>query len=223
MKTKRIVCVALILVTILILSGCSQNQQQVFNAYLKMQNVSSAHEHIILSLKMNGSDFDPATQQKVDQAAAYLNNAKLDLDIRTSGNSEQTVNQSQIMMDVALPGLEIKVPCWVDMDLTQSTPKLSEVIQIPQLATSYLPKKFAGKEYMVINPFDQAGIGMGAADLTDFAKFIKDFKTKEVSFLTGYAARFNPDIDLADKGLQSVQTDDGLKQAQVYELNLNDV
>ena len=214
---KKSIWVASVLTILLVLTGCTPNQKAIFDASMKMQNVHSVQEHITMSFELSGSGFEPTIQQQVDSAAAMLNTAKLDLNVKTSSNEEKTVSKSQVEMNLAVQGLKVNMPYWVDMDLTGSTPKLMEIFKVPQIATASLPPQFAGKEYMVMNPYDTNNSGLGNMDMTRITEFSKSFQTKGVNFLTSYAQRFNPNIDVV-----RVPTNDGLDSTQKYTVRLND-
>ncbi|MCB8814268.1 cell wall-binding repeat-containing protein [Desulfosporosinus shakirovi] len=209
-----------LLTLMLAVTGCSQNQQVLFDASMKMQDVTSLQQQTTITLQLSGSGFDPEVQQQVDMAKAFMNNAKLSLNAKTSTNKEKTVVKSQVDMDLDLQGMSFNMPVWVDSDLTGDTPKIIEVIKIPQVASASFPPQFAGKEYMVMNPSD-----MGASEPMNFSQLtelISKMQSKQVDFLTSYAKRFNPDVNVVSKGSQYVETNDGRKSAKLYEVKLND-
>jgi len=214
--------VALVVSLFLVLTGCSPNQQEIFNAALNTQSAKSMQVHTTMTFQLSGSDFDPAVQQQFDQAASYINNAKLDLDVKTNGNEQKTAVQSQVDMNLALQGMNIAVPIWVDSDLTGNAPKITEVIKVPAIAKATLPPQFVNKDYMVITPGDMGNSAQGSIDMTQLMNFSKTFKTAETNFLKSYAQRFNPQVTTLDNGIQNLQTDDGLKSARIYEITLND-
>lgn len=219
---KKFVWAASVVALLLVLTGCSQNQQEIFNSVMKMQDVKSLQEHTTMTFQLSGSGFEPDVQQQVEAAAMYLNNAKLELDVKTSGNEQKTATKSQVDMNLALQGTNINMPIWVDSDFTGETSKVTEIIKLPQIAKASLPPQFANKEYMIINPFAMNNSAPSNIDMTNFMKLSRNLQTMEVNFLTSYSQRFNPNFDVVDKGIQDVQTNDGLKSAHVYEINLND-
>ncbi|HZK85799.1 MAG TPA: cell wall-binding repeat-containing protein [Desulfosporosinus sp.] len=223
MKHKKILTwVAMTLTLLLVLTGCTQNQQVILDAGMKMQDVKSMQTHTTMSFQFSGSGFEPTAQQQVDMAAMYLNNAKLDVDVKTSGNEQRTVNKSQVDMNLDLQGMTINLPVWVDLDLTGATPKGAEIIKLPQIAKASFPPQFASKEYMVMNLMDMNDSELGTMDMAKLLEFSKSFQTAEIAFLSSYSKRFNPDIDVVNGGSKTVQTSDGPKKAQIYTIKLND-
>ncbi|AFQ45863.1 cell wall-binding repeat-containing protein [Desulfosporosinus meridiei] len=218
---KKFTWVGTLLTLLLIVTGCSQNQQVLFDAAMKMQNVTSLQQQTTMTFNLSGSDFDPSVQQQINTAAAFVNNAKLDVDVKTMTNEEKTVGKSQATMGLSLQGMNITVPVWIDSDLTGAQPKVLEIVKLPQMATASLPPQFAAKEYMVLNPYNM-GAAQPTMNLTQLAEFTKNFQSEQVEFLTSYSKRFNPDVNVVAKGSQYVQTNDGRISAKLYEVKLND-
>lgn len=222
MRSKnKLAWLVTLLTLLLVVTGCSQNQQVLFDAAMKMQDVTSLQQQTTMSFQLSGSGFDSEVQQQVNQAAAFMNNAKLDFKVKTNTNEEKTVVKSQVDMDLSLQGMNISIPVWVDSDLSGSNPKFVEIIKLPQIAASTLPPQYAGKEYMVMNPLDMGASGPSMS-LTKLAEFSQTMQSQQVDFLTSYAKRFNPDVKVVSKGTQSVKIGDSSKSAKVYEVNLTD-
>ena len=219
---KRLVWVALVVTLLLVVTGCSSSQQDMFNAAMKMQDVKSMQQHTTMTFQLTGSGFEPNVQQQVDKAALFLNDAKLDLDVKTSGNEQKTAVKSQMNMNLALQGMDIKIPIWVDSDLTGNTPKVTEIIKLPQIAKASFPPQFASKEYMVMNAMDMNNSQLGNINMTKLVEFSKNFQEKELKFLTSYSKRFNPNVDTVGNSTEYMQTDDGLQLVKSYQLRLSD-
>jgi len=211
-----------LLILLLVLTGCSQNQQAIFDAAMKMQSVTSLQQQTTMSFELSGSGLDPAVQQQVDMAAEFMNNAKLNLNVKTSGNQERTFSKAQVDMDLTLQGMNITMPVWVDSDLTEDNPKVIEIIKLPEMAKGSLPPEFASKEYMVMNPYNMGTPELNSVDMSKLAEFGKSMPAKQVAFLTSFSERFNPDLKVVSKGSQYLQTDEGSKLAKVYEIKLTD-
>lgn len=225
LRRSKLIWLSLV-VTLLFLTGCSQNQQEIFNAAMNQQNIQSIREHTSMNFKLSGTDFDPSVQQQIDTAALFLNNGKLDLDIKASGNAQKTASKEQIDMNLALQGMNMNMSGWVDSDLSGNMPKVTEIFKLPAVTTASLPPQFSSKNYMVITPFDmnnpEIKKQLGNIDITKFMEFNKNFQSEYINFLNKYAKNFNPQLDVVNEGIQNVQTPDGIKPAAIYELKLND-
>jgi len=221
-KKKKLISVALVLTLLLVLTGCSKNQQVLFDASMKMQDVQSVQQHTTMAFALSGSDFEPTVQEQVDMAAMYLNNAKLELNTKAITNKEKTVSKAQLDMNLDLQGMSINVPMWVDTDLTGDTPKITEIFKLPLIAAASLPPQFEGKEYMVMDPADMTNSELSGMDMVKLTEFSKTFNETGIAFLTSYSKRYNPNIDVVSSGTQTIQTNNGSKKAQIYKVNLND-
>ncbi|AFV03507.1 hypothetical protein UNSWDHB_133 [Dehalobacter sp. UNSWDHB] len=215
-RKKTALILTVLFVFIVVLAGCTQNQLAIFNAYMKMQDVASMQQHMTMSLQMSGTGFDQADQEQIDSVAEMLNNAKLDVVLKMNCNEEKTIAKLQADCNVIASGLNINMPFWVDEDFSGKTPKLIEVFKIPQIAAAYLPPGYAGKPYMVINPFDAKNTDLKNMDVTNLIKLQSDLQKKSTDFLNSYVQRFNPNIDVV-----SESANDGLG-SQKYTIKLND-
>ncbi|WP_019850238.1 LysM peptidoglycan-binding domain-containing protein [Desulfitobacterium sp. PCE1] len=216
MRTKkRLFTMSLLLAAILVLTGCTANQKAILDASMKMQNVNSVQQHMTMSMDLKGSGLDPMLQEQVDQMAAMLNGAKIELDMKTNSNKEKTVLRAQADMTMSMPGLEMKMPYWIDMDMAGDQPKLLEIFQMPSMAKASLPAEFMNKEYMVMNLSDTSSSELSTLDMTKLMDFSVNFQTKWTDFLMGYAARFNPGIEVVSVPVNDPST-------QKYTIHLND-
>jgi hypothetical protein len=222
-RTKRIfIWVSLVASLLLVITGCSMNQQEIFEAAMKMQDVTSEQVHTTMTLKLSGVQLEPKVQQQIDTSAVLLNDARLDFNVKTKGNKQKTVNQTQVDMNLLTPGLNLNVPIWVDSDLTGNTPKLTEIIKLPQIAKTSLPQQYAAKDYLVISPLDMNNPESGNFDAVKFMELSNSFRDVENSFLRSYSKRFNPNFDTVSNSTVYMTTDDGGKLVRRYEIRLDD-
>lgn len=221
-RNRKLIWVALVIILLLVLTGCSPNQREIFNASMKLKEAKSLQEHTTMTFQVSGSDFDPAVQQQVDKTARFLNNAKLDLDVKTYSNEQKTASKAQMNINLALQGMNIDLPVWLDSDLTGDVPKVKEIIKLPSVASASLPPEFSNKEYMVLNPYDMNNAAGDNITTMELMNFSKNMQTSVVNFMNSYAQQYNPGFEVIDNGIQSLQTDTGLQPARVYEVKLND-
>ncbi|MGI1659840.1 MAG: LysM peptidoglycan-binding domain-containing protein [Desulfitobacterium sp.] len=214
MKKKQVLLV-LLLSVILVLTGCSSNQMAIFDASLKTQKATSMQQHLTLSLDLKGSGLQPDVQAQVDSVAAMLNESSLVLDMKTSGNADKTAVQAEVDMKMAMPGMELNMPYWIDMDLTGDNPKLVEIFQLPTMAKASLPPEFMDKDYMVMNLTEIDNQGLNTLDMKKLMDFSVNFQTKWNDFLVRYAEQFNPDLEIV-----KVPVNTGT--AQKYTIKLDD-
>ena len=220
--TRRSIWLALVVALLLILTGCSSSQQELFNAAMKTRDVNSVQQHTTMTFELKGSGFEPSIQQQIDMAAAFLKDAKLEFDVKASTNDQKTAAKSQVTIDLALQGMDITMPIWVDSDLTGDTPKVIEIIKIPQIAKESLPPQFAGKDYVVLDLLNMDNSGANNMDMTKLMEFSKNYQEKELKFLSSYSKRFKPNVDTVGNSTHYMQTDDGLKLVRSYQLRLDD-
>ncbi|WP_026184033.1 LysM peptidoglycan-binding domain-containing protein [Desulfitobacterium hafniense] len=212
---KKRFAIAILLIAILVLTGCTANQKAIFDASMKMQKVNSIQQHMTLSMELKGTGLDPMIQEQVDQVAAMLNDTKIELNLKTKTNEKQTMVQSQADMNFSMPGLEMKMPLWIDMDLTGDQPKFLEIIQMPLMAKASLPPEYMSKEYMVMDLANTSSSELAPMDMTKLMDFSVNFQTKWTDFLMSYADRFNPGLEVVSVPVQD-------PSIQKYAIHLDD-
>ncbi len=212
---KRFFAISLLLVVVLVLAGCTPNQMAILDASVKMQNVNSVQQNMTMSMNLKGSGLDPELQEQVDQIAAMLNGAKIGFDIKTDSNEKKTVVRAQADMKFSMPGLEINMPFWIDMDLEQDNPKFLEIFQMPSIVRASMPPEYMTKDYMVMDLNGMNESGLNSMDMTKLMDFSVNLQTKWTDFLLSYAARFNPDVEVV-----SVPVDE--PSTQKYTISLDD-
>ncbi|WP_282432533.1 LysM peptidoglycan-binding domain-containing protein [Desulfitobacterium dichloroeliminans] len=213
MKKKQVLLV-LLLSVMLVLTGCTSNQMEIFDASHKTQKATSMQQHLTVSLDLSGSGLQPDVQAQVDSIAAMLNESNLVLDMKTSGNEDKTAVQAEVDMKMAMPGLELNMPYWIDMDLSGDNPKLVEIFQLPTMAKASLPPEFMDKDYMVMNLTEIDSQELSTLDMKKLMDFSVNFQTKWNDFLVRYAEQFNPDLEIV-----KVPGNDGSAQ---YTIKLDD-
>ncbi|SHN75532.1 LysM peptidoglycan-binding domain-containing protein [Desulfitobacterium chlororespirans] len=213
--SRKHFAISILLTAVLVLTGCTANQKAIFDASMKMQKVNSIQQHMTLSMELKGTGLDPMIQEQVDQVAAMLNGTKIELNLKTKTNEKQTMVQSQADMNFSMPGLEMKMPLWIDMDLTGDQPKFLEIIQMPLMAKASLPAEYMSKDYMVMDLANASNPGLSPMDMTKLMDFSVNFQTKWTDFLMSYADRFNPGLEVVSVPVQDPST-------QKYAIHLDD-
>ncbi|NMA70030.1 MAG: LysM peptidoglycan-binding domain-containing protein [Desulfitobacterium sp.] len=212
---NKVAALVILLGAILLFTGCTTNQKAIFDATMKMQNVNSLEQHMTMSMELRGSGLDPMLQEQVDQVSAMLNEAMIELNTKTKSNQEKTIVQSEVNMSLSMPGLDINMPYWIDMDLNGDSPKLIEVFQLPIMAKGFLPAEFMDKDYMVMDLANVSDEELDALDMKELMDFSLNFQDMYLEFLESYADRFNPDLEVV-----ALPVDDSTQQK--YRITLDD-
>ncbi|MDR3271031.1 MAG: cell wall-binding repeat-containing protein [Peptococcaceae bacterium] len=212
---------ALFLVTLfLLLTGCSSNQQIIFDASAKLTDAQSYRQHSTVELQFNGSGFAPEEQATIDQIAAYLNGTTLEIDAQSQLTADGAAAKALLEFALDLQGMSVRLPIWVDYDFSGDEAKFVEIYQLPGIADAFLPPDFQGNKYAVVNIAD-----MPAADLAllpDLGKLIPGILADTKALQASFAQRFNPNLDVTHTGSATITTPDGAKEAQLYQISLDD-
>lgn len=186
------IVILMLLFTTVFVSGCNREQYTVFKAALKMNDIQSMQEHGEITLNLDADGLSPTYESNFLVAKSYLNDAVLSTETKMITNEDRTLTKTQVDANLAAMDTNISFSAWIDSDLTDKQPKMTEIFKLPASFSAYLPPEFAGKEYMVYKPMEVAedqGISM---NYTDIIKASKDIEEKYISFLKKYAVQYNP-------------------------------
>lgn len=219
---RILVNVALVVTLLLVLVGCSQRQQVIFDALMNVQNANSLQDHTTITMQLTGTGFEPWEQEQIDEVAALVNSAKLTLDTKSMSNEQQTIAKAEAEIRLDAQEFSVSLPFWVDMDLSGDTLKMKEIFKFPSMFPSMLPEPYDSKEYMVMDMFNASDSEYAGMDMQKLAEFTKSMTEAYISFIESYAKSYSPQFDVESLGGQTIQTYDGAKQADVYRIKLND-
>lgn len=197
----------------------------LLKATLNQNNINSMESDSTIGINASVKDLPKEEQQQADKIIPIINNSKMTFDIKMNGNSNKTLSNVQEDINIQVAGMNIQTTAWVSLDMTGSQPKIKEIVKIPEAAAPYLPPKFAGKQYMVMDPIAvNSKVMPGANNITGLMDFSKNFQPQFQSFMEKYLENWNPGFKFIDyKGLMRVNNKDGIKYAQTYQLKLNDM
>lgn len=197
----------------------------LLKASLNQNNINSMESDSTIGINASVKDLPKEEQQQADKIIPIINNSKMTFDIKMNGNSNKTLSNVQEDINIQVAGMNIQTTAWVSLDMTGSQPKIKEIVKIPEAAAPYLPPKFAGKQYMVMDPISvNSKVMPGANNITGLMDFRKNFQPQFQSFMEKYLENWNPGFKFIDyKGLMRVNNKDGIKYAQTYQLKLNDM
>ncbi|WML36821.1 cell wall-binding repeat-containing protein [Clostridium sp. OS1-26] len=196
----------------------------LLKATLNQNNINSMESDSTIGINASVKDLPKEEQNQADKIIPIINNSKMTFDIKMNGNSDKTLSNVQEDINIQVAGMNIQTTAWVSLDMTGSQPKIKEIVKIPEAAAPYLPPKFAGKQYMVMDPIAvNSKVMPGTNNITGLMDFSKNFQPQFQSFMEKYLENWNPGVKFIDyKGLMRINNKDGIKYAQTYELKLND-
>lgn len=224
MGYRKNTAIMLILVfTIFLLSGCSSEQNAVFQAALKTNEINSMQEYDVVVLNLDAEGLSPAYQTDFLSIKEYLNYATFIADTKFIRNADQTLTKTQTDARLSAQGKNFNFSYWVDSDISGNQPKITEIYKIPSDFMATMSPQFAGKEYIVNKPLDIIGSQAAGIDqYADMMKATKDLQEKYINFLKKYAVQYSPNVNMITYEPQTIQTKEGQKSGVWYEARLND-
>jgi hypothetical protein len=118
MRLKKYTSIILILLfTISLLSGCSTEQNAVFQAALKTNEINSMQEYDVVVLNLDAEGLSPAYQNSFMPVKEYLNYATFVGDTKMNRNTDQTISKIQTDAILSAQGKNFNFSYWVDSDI----------------------------------------------------------------------------------------------------------
>lgn len=226
-KIKKIVALSIgLIMTASLFTGCSTDGLVLVKAFGKSQTINSMQTQTDISIKVSGSNMSAQEEQMMKSVLPMINGMKISMLTKTNQNKEKTISKAQ--SDIALQLGQIPVPIsmnvWVNTDETGDKPIVNEVVKIPQLIATQLPKELQGKDYMVMNLTDMTSTP--SAPQLDYKKlmsFSKEFQPKLLNFISKYIEQFNPTTNYINRiATEHFLQDNKMQSMDTYEVKLTD-
>ena len=216
---KKFSIVAIVLVLSIVFTGCTNNELDLYKAFNKSQDINSMESDTVLNFTLKGEGFSAEDEQIVQQLVNTLNNSEISIKQKMKQNEEKTAAKAFADMNLNFGGMKMPMSVWVDTDMSGETPKLVEIIEMPQMLMSGMSPEAADKKYLVYDfekITDTSGTGI---DYDELMKFSKDFQPKITNFFKDYQKDFKPEVEVVKyRGKKTVNGE----TLSIYELKLND-
>lgn len=215
---KKISVLSLILALAIGLTGCFGGESKLYNAFNKMQDITSLESDMEIQFTFNTEGFKEEEQLMLQQVAAMVNTSKLKMHTKQIQNKDKTVAKSEINTNINLAGMGMDMGVWVDVDMSTDKMQMIEIIKMPPMMMSAIFPGDPAKEYIVYNIGEMINTEENI-DYTELMKFSKEWQPKLTEFIKQVQKDFKPEFDIVKE--KSDRVIDG-KKLNIYELQLND-
>ncbi|OZV12644.1 hypothetical protein CIW83_08490 [Tissierella sp. P1] len=216
---KKISVLALILALSISLTGCVGGELKLYNAFNKMQDVTSIESEMEMGFTFETEGFSEEDQIMLEQVSAMVNNSKITMNQKAQYNKGQTVGQAQVDMNMNFGGMVMPMNVWVDMDMSTDELKMKEIIKMPQMLMNSMVPNDPEKQYLVLDMGQMMKEESKELNFNELMKFSKEFQPKLAEFMKEIQKDFKPDIKMVEeKGSKVVNKE----MLNIYELTLND-
>lgn len=216
---KKVSILTLVLALALFFTGCTNGELQIYNAFLKSQDILSMESRTDISFKLSGEGLSEENQVMLDEASKMLNSSKISMNQKMVQNKDKTIAKAKMDMGIDMDGVKTDMELWVTADMSKDTPEILEVFKLPQMLMASFGEENQNKEYIVYD-FNEL-MEMQEAEI-DYAKIMdwsKEMQPKLTEFLKEYAKNFDSGIKVVEsKGSKTVNN----QVVDIYELKLND-
>lgn len=216
---KKISVLALILALSISLTGCVGGELKLYNAFNKMQDVTSIESEMEMGFTFETEGFSEEDQIMLEQVSAMVNNSKITMNQKAQYNKGQTVGQAQVDMNMNFGGMVMPMNVWVDMDMSTDELKMKEIIKMPQMLMNSMVPNDPEKQYLVLDMGQMMKEESKELNFNELMKFSKEFQPKLAEFMKEIQKDFKPDIKMVEEKGSKVVNKEVLN---IYELTLND-
>lgn len=216
---KKISVLALILALSISLTGCVGGELKLYNAFNKMQDVTSIESNMEMNFTFETEGFSEEEQLMLEQVSAMVNNSKITMNQKAQYNKEKTVGQAQVDMNMDFGGMVMPMNVWVDMDMSTDELKMKEIIKMPQMLMNSMVPNDPEKQYLVLDMGQMMKEESKELNFNELMKFSKEFQPKLAEFMKEIQKDFKPDLKIVEEKGSKVVNKEVLN---IYELTLND-
>lgn len=216
---KKFSVVALILVLAISFTGCTANEQKLYNALMKNQEIISMESDTDITFSLEGKDFPKEQQEILKEIIKNVNNSQINIHQKTVSNEDKTVAKAQANMNLIFGDNKMPMEVWVNVDASKDNPNIVEIIKMPSDIMKMISPEDGNKQYIIYDIDKIMSETSQEVDNSKIMEFSKDFQTKYVDFIKDYIKKFDPGFKMATyKGTRSVNG----KSLYLYEVKLDD-
>ena len=216
---KKAWILALVLALSIIFTGCTTNELKLYNAFMKSQDIISMESDMDIAFSLDSEGFSEEVQPMIQEMAQVLNNSEINIYQKMVQNQEKTAARAKMDASLNIGGMPMDMKVWVDVDTSEDTPKMVEVIKMPQILMEQISPEGQSKKYIVYDFADIAASGQEEIDFKELMDFSREIQPKMMEFMKDYPKSFDPGFRIASfKGTKDVNGD----TLSIYEVKLND-
>lgn len=216
---KKLSVIALFLVFIMLITGCSGNELKLYDAFMKSQDITSMESDTVINLSIEGENFPEEVQERLQSITSVLSPMEMYIHQKMMQDKEKTTSRALADVKVNYGGVAMDMSVWVDLDMSGDEFKLVEIIKMPPLIMYPISKGDTSKEYIVYDFEELIGNNKEENSLKEFMKFAKEMQPRLTKLARDSVKNLNLGFDVIKyKGKNTV---DG-KELDVFELKLDD-
>ncbi|QUH19237.1 hypothetical protein [Alkaliphilus sp. B6464] len=216
---KKISIVSLLLVVSMLFVGCTSDELKLYQAFEKSKDITSMESKTDISFTVDVDNLSEEDQEMAKQIVNMINGLKVNAHQKAILNKDKTATKAEAKVGVNFGGMQMDMQVWIDADMSGETPKMIEIIKMPQLMMASLSPESESKEYIVYDIGKMMNAGQEEVDFSKFAKLGKDIEAKLTDFVKEHYLDFDPGFKMINsKGKKTV---DG-ESLSIYEVKLDD-
>lgn len=216
---KKITALLLALALTIGLTGCYGGELKLYNAFAKMQDITSVESDTEMAFTLETEGFDEGIQPILKEVESALNNGKLKVHQKQITNKDRTMAQAEANMNLKFNDVDESMDIWIDMNASKDAPKLVEIFRLPKIVMNTAFPEEASKEYIVYDVASQLNANNEKANMEELMDFSQKFQSQVSEFMKSYAKDYKLDKNIiTSKGDKLING----QKLDVYELKLDD-
>lgn len=216
---KKVSILTLVLALALFFTGCTNGELQIYNAFLKSQDILSMESDTNISFKLSGEGLSEENQVMLEEMAEMLNSSKISMNQKMVQNKDKTIAKAKMDMGIDMAGVKTDMELWVTADMSKDVPEILEVFKLPQMLMASFGEENQNKEYIVYDINELMESQEAGIDFAEIMDWSKEMQPKLTEFLKEYAENFDSGVKMVEyKGSRALNN----QVVNIYELKLND-
>ena len=216
---KKVSILTLVLALALFFTGCTNGELQIYNAFLKSQDILSMESDTNISFKLSGEGLSEENQVMLEEMAEMLNSSKISMNQKMVQNKDKTIAKAKMDMGIDMAGVKTDMELWVTADMSKDVPEILEVFKLPQMLMASFGEENQNKEYIVYDINELMESQEAGIDFAEIMDWSKEMQPKLTEFLKEYAENFDSGVKMVEsKGSKTLNN----QVVNIYELKLND-
>lgn len=168
---KKTILISIILSFCLVLSGCFDKENKLYEAIDKTEETEQLETIIDMNFNLSLENFDDEKLTDIYQLPVILNNTDININLKQKQNEEKTSSQSYLDSNIKIFGMSMELDAWTDRILEDDNVNYKQVIKLPEIIGQMLN---IDKEYVVYDLNTQVENQLKAEDIITLESFIKN-------------------------------------------------
>lgn len=189
---------------------------ELMAAYAKNEQINSGEVKANLGMNLAQENLNKEYESTFNMVKTIVNSTNINMDLKLNSESETKASISG-KYSMNLAGQEMNMKVWADVDLSNNTPNIKYIIEIPEILKAEEPK-LANKDYLVYDLQDIIGQNIDMDKMNKVIESTAVFSAKLDKFIKLADAKYDI-VEIADVAKLDADGSKGLVKAYTVDLS----